>query len=75
MAKLNNGAAPADTFELGDNITGYIQGDETILVIKHTERLGESSSGKSDIVASTRGNVAIPGLKGVIAGINIYVKK
>ncbi len=33
-----------------------------------------SSSGKSRVIASTRGNIAIPGTDGAILGLNLYRK-
>ncbi len=62
-------AAPALT--LGDNIQGRIEGNTLILEIDLTQNFGLSGSGKSTIVATSRGNVAIPGA-GVKMGLNIY---
>jgi len=62
-------AAPALT--LGDNIQGRIEGNTLILTIDLTQNFGLPGSGKSTIVATSRGNVAIPGA-GVKMGLNIY---
>ena len=50
--------------------------DGTILTIKVdlSQDFGPSSSGKTTIIASTEGNVAIPGREEKI-GLNIYKKK
>ena len=49
--------------------------EDTILTIKVdlSKEFGPSSSGKSTIVASTGGNIAIPGREEKI-GLNIYRK-
>ncbi len=46
----------------------------SILVIEVdlTKEHGESSSGKSTIIASTQGNVPAPGETGVMVGLNVY---
>lgn len=50
--------------------------DGTILTIKVdlSQDFGPSSSGKTTIIASTEGNVSIPGREEKI-GLNIYKKK
>jgi hypothetical protein len=50
--------------------------DGTILTIKAdlSKDFGPSSSGKTTIIASTEGNVSIPGREEKI-GLNIYKKK
>ena len=70
----SNVPANSDVFEIAENITGYIQDGKLILTVDLSVRQGESGSGKSVIVASTRGNLVIPGTK-VTAGLNFYVKK
>ncbi len=49
----------------------------TILTIKVdlTKEFGPSSSGKTIIVASTEGNIAIEGREEIKVGLNIYKKK
>ena len=50
--------------------------DGTLLTIKVdlSKNFGPSSSGKTTIIASTEGNVSIPGREEKI-GLNIYKKK
>lgn len=50
--------------------------DGTMLIIKVdlSKDFGPSSSGKTTIIASTEGNVSIPGREEKI-GLNIYKKK
>jgi hypothetical protein len=59
--------------EIGTNISIEVKGDKAIITINLAHRGGLSSSGKSVIVASTGGNVPIPGTN-VILGLNAYVK-
>ncbi len=60
---------------IGQNILVEITKDnKAILTIDLSKRLGESSSGKSIIVATTSGNVTIPGTS-VVLGLNCYIKK
>ena len=59
--------------EIGTNISIEVKGDKAIITIDLSHRGNLSSSGKSIIVASTGGNVPIPGTN-VILGLNAYVK-
>jgi ABC-type dipeptide/oligopeptide/nickel transport system ATPase component len=59
---------------LGTNVTAKLEGKILTITIDLSERNGASGSGKSVIVASTGGNVAIPGTD-VKIGLNAYVKK
>lgn len=58
--------------EIGENILAGKTGDNIVLVINASKRLGMSASGKSTIVATTRGNVPFSGLT---FGLNIYTKR
>ncbi len=51
--------------------------EENILTIKVdlTKEFGLSSSGKNIIIASTEGNVSIPGRDEGKIGLNVYKKK
>ena len=51
--------------------------DANILTIKVdlTKDFGPSSSGKTIIIASTEGNVSIPGAEDKKIGLNVYKKK
>ena len=59
--------------KIGTNISIEIKDGKAIITIDLAHRGGLSSSGKSIIVASTGGNVPIPGTE-VILGLNAYVK-
>ena len=44
------------------------------ITVDLTKEFGISSSGKSLIIASTEGNVSIPGAEDKMIGLNIYKK-
>jgi len=51
--------------------------DANILTIKVdlTQEFGPSSSGKTIIIASTEGNISVPGNEEVKIGLNVYKTK
>jgi len=51
--------------------------EDNILTIKVdlSRDFGPSSSGKTTIIASTEGNISIPGREEVKIGLNIYKRK
>jgi len=57
-----------------DNITFDVKGDLLTVKIDLSKRGEKSASGKTTRVASTCGNVPVPGGSGAIIGINCYVK-
>lgn len=59
---------------IGKNIQAQVQNGILTLTIDLTKRHGLSASGKTEIVATSSGNVTIEGGGGVIIGINAYVK-
>ncbi len=62
--------------QLGENIRVEVKGDELVITINLKHRGSESSSGKSIIVASTKGNVNVPGTTPPVQlGLNAYIKK
>jgi hypothetical protein len=52
-----------------------LDGDVLVIKVDLTKNFGPSSSGKTTIIASTEGNVAIPGREDVKVGLNVYTKK
>ena len=57
------------------NIEMKIEHGKLIVTVDLATELGPSASGKSVIIASTAGNVDVPGAADVKAGINVYRKK
>ncbi|MBD3229656.1 MAG: hypothetical protein GF329_15855 [Candidatus Lokiarchaeota archaeon] len=60
-----------------ENIDLKVDGDILTLKIDLSKELGESKSGKSIIVASTRGNKRIEDYekKKIMLGVNCYIRK
>jgi hypothetical protein len=54
------------------NVKAQIEGKELVIRVDLTQDFGPSSSGKSIVVASTRGNVSVPGHEEVKMGLNVY---
>lgn len=52
-----------------------LDGDILIIKVDLKKEYGPSSSGKTIIIASTEGNVGIPGREEIKVGLNIYKKK
>lgn len=65
--------AKATEFVLGENVYGSIEGKTLKLEIDLDHRGPKSASGKTVRVASTCGNLMIPGTS-VTVGINAYCK-
>ena len=57
------------------NIEMNVEGNKLIIVVDLDQEFGLSSSGKSITVASTEGNVSVPGREEVKIGLNIYRPK
>lgn len=58
----------------GTNVEIEVDDDTLIVYINLNERHGPSGSGKTTIVASTLGNVKVPGFKHIKLGINCFTK-
>ena len=56
------------------NIEMSVDGDILTIKVDVSKTFGKSSSGKSTIIASTEGNVSIPGRDEVKIGLNVYTK-
>ena len=54
------------------NVTMKQQGDIPTITIDTSKRNGLSGSGKSEVIASTGGNVPVPGNEGIRIGVNCY---
>ncbi len=54
------------------NVTFEVQGDQLMIVVDLSQEVGESASGKSVIIATTGGNVAVPGCEDIKVGLNVY---
>ena len=54
------------------NIVARVEGTKLILEVDLSQEHGRSKTGKSVTIASTGGNVSVPGHEEVKMGINIY---
>ena len=55
-----------------DNVKIEVENNKAIITIDLTKDFGKSSSGKTIVVASTRGNIPIPGAETYYLGLNCY---
>ena len=55
-----------------DNVQIEVNGNKAVITIDLTKDFGPSKSGKTIVVATTRGNVPIPGSDTIKIGINCY---
>ena len=56
------------------NIEMTTEGNILTIKVDLSQRFGQSSSGKSTIIASTEGNQSVPGHEDIKIGLNIYTK-
>ncbi len=57
------------------NVEMKTEGDILTIRVDLSREFGPSSSGKTIIIASTEGNVAIEGHEEIKVGLNVYKKK
>ena len=57
------------------NVKMSLEGDILTIRVDLSKDFGPSASGKTIIIASTEGNVVIPGREGAKVGLNVYKKK
>lgn len=56
----------------GTNVDMKVQGDKLVITVDLSKSFGLSGSGKSQVIATTSGNVSVPGRDDVKIGLNIY---
>jgi hypothetical protein len=52
-----------------------VEGNKLIITVDLNQEFGLSSSGKSITIASTEGNISVPGREDVKVGLNVYKPK
>jgi hypothetical protein len=57
------------------NVEMKLEGNILKIEVDLTKEFGPSASGKTIIIASTEGNVSIPGVEDKKIGLNVYRKK
>ena len=60
------------TTENMKNVSLHVEGNKLIIEVELDKQFGLSSSGKSITVASTSGNVGVPGHEEIKLGLNVY---
>jgi len=61
--------------DLGEGIHCVVEGDIMTMTVDLSKNFGPSASGKTLIIASSKGNVQVPGGNGAVIGLNVYRKK
>ncbi len=56
------------------NVEMSLEGNTLIIKVDLSKEFGPSASGKTTIIASTEGNVTVPGHEAKV-GLNVYRKK
>jgi hypothetical protein len=54
------------------NVHMEVQGNLLVMTIDLSQTMGVSASGKSEIIATTGGNVSLPGYDEIKIGVNVY---
>ena len=57
------------------NVDMKVEGDRLVITVDLSREFGASKSGKSITIASTDGNVSVPGREEIKIGVNVYRKK
>lgn len=60
---------------MAKNVEMSLKGSILTVTVDLSKSFGPSASGKTIIIASTEGNVDVPGAEHVKAGINLYTKR
>ena len=57
------------------NVDMKVEGDRLVITVDLAQEFGVSKTGKSITIASTEGNVSVPGREEIKIGVNVYRKK
>jgi len=57
------------------NVEMKVDGDRLVITVDLAQEFGVSKTGKSITIASTEGNVSVPGREEIKIGVNVYRKK
>ena len=57
------------------NVDMKVEGDRLVITVDLAQEFGMSKTGKSITIASTEGNVSVPGHEEIKIGVNVYRKK
>ena len=56
------------------NVELQVKDGKLVITVDLSKQFGLSSTGKSRIIASTEGNVSVPGREEIKLGLNLYTK-
>ena len=70
--RVEVGVGKSKRKEVMKNVEMKVDGKKLTITIDLTKEFGKSSSGKTTIVATTAGNVSIPGHEDIKIGVNCY---
>jgi hypothetical protein len=59
---------------MAKNVNVAVNGSVLTITCDLTQDFGKSSSGKTNIIATTEGNVSVPGHDEIKLGLNLYKK-
>jgi hypothetical protein len=59
---------------MAKNAEMSVSGSILTITVDLSKDFGKSSSGKSTVIASTEGNITVPGKEDVKIGLNVYKK-
>ena len=54
------------------NVDLKVKDNKLTIVVDLTKEFGKSASGKSTMIASTEGNMSLPGMDDIKVGLNVY---
>ncbi|MFZ5995581.1 MAG: hypothetical protein ACOYU4_11420 [Thermodesulfobacteriota bacterium] len=57
------------------NVEMKVEGNILTITVDLSKEFGPSSSGKTIIIASTEGNISVPGAENKKVGLNVYRRK
>jgi hypothetical protein len=57
---------------MAENVQMHLEESILVIQVDLNQSFGLSASGKSEIIASTGGNVSVPGCEEVKVGLNVY---
>jgi hypothetical protein len=57
---------------MAKNVNMRVEGNKLIIEVEMDQDFGPSKSGKTRIIASTEGNISVPGDDDVKIGLNVY---
>ena len=61
--------------KVGTNIVLEVEGDTLVIRMNLKETHGVTTSGKSIKIASSEGNISVPGREDIKVGLNVYTPK